>query len=109
MDTEWYSVKGWFRWYMADGGATDRFEERVVLFRAISLDDALDRAEAESVVYCQPDPKANFRVEPVGIWHAHRIEDAPAEGVEVFSRRIETDLSNEAFKARYNQAGGGAV
>ncbi len=42
---DWYAVRGLCRWYFTDSGATDRMEERLVLFQAESLDEALDLAE----------------------------------------------------------------
>lgn len=101
MEKEWYSVKGLFRWYMKDGGGTERIEERVVLFLAHSCDEALDLAEAEAVTYCQTDAKANFLIEPIGWWHAYWIGEVPAHGVEVFSRGAITQLNGKAFVKRY--------
>lgn len=101
MAKEWYSVKGLFRWYMKDGGETDQIEERVVLFFAENFDEALDMAEVEAKVYCQPDESANFAIEPIGWWRAYWIGETPANGLEVFSRRTKTDLSGQEFVQRY--------
>ncbi len=101
MPKEWYSVKGLFRWYMNDGGATERIEERVILFEANSFDDAIDLAEAEAKSYCCPDRSANFRIEPVGWWHAYWIGETPASGIEVFARGAKTELAADAFVRRY--------
>jgi hypothetical protein len=101
MAVEWYSVKGLFRWYMKNDGSTNQIEERVVLFKAESFDQALDLAEAEAVKYCQDDASANFGVEPIGWWHAYWIGELPTHGVEVFSRRSNTNLNGEAFVKRY--------
>lgn len=101
MDRDWYAVKGLFRWYFQDSGTTERIEERVVLFRARDFDEALDLAEAEGQSYCARDENANFGIEPLGGWHAYRIGEAPADGVEIFSRSCLTTLGGEAFLRRY--------
>ena|ERR1700722_5106820 len=98
---DWYSVKGLFRWFFKANGRTDLVEERVVLFLANDFDDALDRAEQEAKTYCRTDRKANFRIEPIGWWHAYRLDEKPSSGVEVFSRRSSTPLSGNAFVKRY--------
>ena len=97
----WYSVKGLFRWCLKSGGETERIEERVVLFRAKSFDDALDMAAREAKIYCANDRKANFRIEPVGWWHAYWLGEEPASGTEVYSRSSITKLSGHAFVRRY--------
>jgi len=98
---EWYSVKGLFRWYFKSNGKTDRIEERILLFKARDFDEALDLAEHEAKKYCAPDRKANFRIEPVGWWHAYWISEKPQSGIEIFSRRCETTLSAKSFVSRY--------
>jgi hypothetical protein len=101
MSLDWYSVKALFRWYFRDGGETARVEERVVLFRAGSFEQALDLAESEGRAYCIDNPEANYRIEPAGWWHAYWIGEAPGHGVEVFSRGCATDLGAKAFVRRY--------
>lgn len=101
MRKDWYSVKGLFRWYFKESGEPERIEERVVLFQAESLDQALDFAAAEAKRYCSPDPKANFQIEPMGWWRAYWVGEDPATGVEVFSRSCKTTLSGDAFIRRY--------
>ena len=101
-EKEWYGVKGLFRWYFKESGETSSIEERVVLFRASSFDEALDMAELEAARYCEEDPKANFRIEPLKWWNAYRVgEEVLTAGVEVYSRRSDTSLSGEAFVRRY--------
>ncbi len=99
--SEWYSVKGLYRWYFKENGQTERIEERVVLFFASSFDHALDLAEAESKTYCTPDPEANYLIEPVGWWSAYWVGNQPANGVEIYSRCCTTELSSQAFVRRY--------
>ncbi|MES2820978.1 MAG: hypothetical protein V4812_18540 [Pseudomonadota bacterium] len=101
MANEWYSVKGLFRWYMKVDGATDRIEERVVLFEANSFDHALNLAEVEAAKYCLNDEQANYCIEPTGWWHAYWLGAVPANGIEVFSRSAPTHLGHQAFIRRY--------
>jgi hypothetical protein len=101
MAKEWYSVKGLFRWYMKVDSATDRIEERVVLFEAESFEHALDLAELEAAQYCANDEQANYCIEPTGWWHAYWLGATPASGIEVFSRSARTELSSQAFIRRY--------
>ena len=98
---EWYSVKGLFRWYFKSGGGTARIEECIVLFLAGDANEALDLAEQEATTYCTDDHPANFRIEPVGWWHAYWLGNEPASGVEVFSRSAITRLGSAAFLKRY--------
>ena len=102
LDAGWHSVKGLFRWYFKDGGETSNVEERVVLFRAANLDEALDMAEREALTYCEEDPTANYLIESMGWWNAYRIADeAVGEGTEIHSRLMDTALSSKSFLRRY--------
>ena len=97
----WYSVKGLFRWYFKDTGETANFEERVVLFRAGSLEEALALATDEARVYCTEDKSANFKIESLGHFRAYLIDEKPTQGVEVFSRLMDSKLSAPSFLKRY--------
>lgn len=100
--TEWYAVKGLFKWYFKETGATANVEERIVIFLAKSFDHALELAEVEAVDYCTGDEETNYRIEAMGWWNAYRIGEARfASGVEVYSRLMETQLSGESFIKRY--------
>ena len=103
-ESEWYGVRGLFRWYFTESGETARVEERVVLFRAVSFDQALDLAEAEAVTYCSDavSDTANYRIESMKWWNAYRIGDENMEsGQEVYSRLMDTSLSSASFLKRY--------
>jgi hypothetical protein len=97
----WYSVKGIFRWYFKDTGETANFEERVVLFRAGSFEEALALATDEARVYCTEDKSANFKIESLGHFRAYLIDEKPTQGVEVFSRLMDSKLSAPSFLKRY--------
>lgn len=87
---------------MKADGATDRIEERVVLFEAESFDHAIDLAAVEAVQYCASDEQANYCIEPTGWWHAYWLGATPANGIEVFSRSSQTTLGGQAFIRRYH-------
>jgi len=102
MEERWFSVKGLFRWYFKESGETSNYEERVVLIRAVDLDDALDKAEIEAKEYCTEDPEANFLIESLNKYSAHDIlEEKLIHGTEVFSSRVETDSSPDEFIKKY--------
>ena len=99
---EWYAVKGLFRWFFKRSKKTSCVEERIVLFRARNFDDAFSKASKEAKAYCLEDPKANFRIEPMGWWDAFYLFDETAkDSTEVYSRLIETKLSTKSFVKRY--------
>ncbi|MEU4272575.1 hypothetical protein [Streptomyces sp. NPDC026092] len=93
----WYSVRTFYRWLTWE----DRpYEERVVLFRARSLDDALELAERESAEYAG---ESDFEV--LDLMQAYRISDVDEEvgaGTEVFSKLHALDLPSNEFLDRYD-------
>lgn len=101
-EPEWYGVKGLFRWYFKESGETASIEERVVLFKADSFDDAIAKAEAEAVDYCVDDASANYKIESMEWWNAFVIGNEMLDsGTEVFSRLVDSSLSSSSFLKRY--------
>lgn len=101
-EKEWYTVRGIFRWYFKESGETANFEDRILTFRADSFDDALDMAEKEAREYCEEDPKANYKIESLGIWNAYSTQEKTIEnGIEVFSQRFDSDLTSEEYIKKY--------
>ena len=99
---EWYAVKALFRWYFKSNGKTVNVEERLVIFLAQSLDQALDLAEVEASAYCSEDETANYRIEPMGWWSAYCIGDkAIVPGTELYSRLVSTNLPSDSYLRRY--------
>ncbi len=99
---KWYTVKGLFRWYFKDGGATSNFEERIILVKAISFDDALDKAEIEAKEYCEEDPEANFRIESLTKFYAYELMDEIESGIEIFSHRVESTLDPKTWLKKFH-------
>jgi hypothetical protein len=93
----WYSARTFYRWVTWENRP---FEERVVLLRASSLDEAIELAERESAEYAGDQ---DFEV--LNMVQAYRISDGDEEigaGTEVFSVLHALDLPADAFLDRYD-------
>ncbi|MGW1136612.1 DUF4288 domain-containing protein [Streptomyces zhihengii] len=93
----WYSARIFYRWLTWENRP---YEERVVLFRARSLDEAIELAERESAEYAE---EGNLEV--FDVVQAYRISDGDEEvvaGTEVFSKLHALDLPAEEFLSRYD-------
>ncbi|MFF9853379.1 hypothetical protein [Streptomyces litmocidini] len=92
----WYGARTFYRWPTWEN---QPYEERVVLFRAHSLDEAVELAERESIEYAgQSD------LEVLDLVQAYRISDGEEEvgaGTEVFSLLHAPDLPAHEFLDRY--------
>ena len=99
---QWFAAKGLCRWYFKKSGETACIEERLVLVKAGNIDDALSKAESEICAYTSQDHStANFQIEAVDWLDVYSIGETPVEGVEVYSRLIDTSLSADAYLRRY--------
>lgn len=101
MDTAqktWYSARTFYRWLTWDN---EPYEERVVLFRAHSLDEAIALAEQEAAAYAGAND-----FEALDLVQAYRISDDDEEavgvGTEVFSKLHALDLTADEFLDRYD-------
>lgn len=71
----WYGVRTVFRW-----GDPPAYEERVLIWRAESLDDAIEQAEQEARAYTD-----DLGHEYLGLAQAYLIgDDVPESGDEVY-------------------------
>ncbi|MFE6931121.1 hypothetical protein ACFVDT_03695 [Streptomyces sp. NPDC057699] len=75
-EASWYGVRSVFRHHLLEV-----YEERITLWRAQSLDEAIERAEVEALEYCLHLDE----VEYVRFSEAYGFDDALEDGVEVFS------------------------
>ena len=91
-ELSWYGVRCVFR--HRELGV---YEERVTLWRARSLDDAIGRGESEAREYCADLDG----VEYVGFAESYRMDGVPGEGAEVFSLMRSSSLSAPRFLSRY--------
>ncbi|UOZ05424.1 hypothetical protein [Amycolatopsis sp. WQ 127309] len=96
---EWYAVRCVFRWTEPD----DRpYEERITLWRAVGLDAAIARAEAEAREYA-----GNSGVTYLGLAQAYETgEKDLTEGSEVFSLLRTSSLPPEVYLDRHFDTGG---
>lgn len=91
----WYSVRSVFRSDTTEAGKPRRaFEERVVLFRATSFEEALAKGEAEAKGYAA-DALHGVMLDHVVAYHIH--DDDLREGDEVWSCVRSVDTSDEQF------------
>ncbi len=97
---KWYTVKGLFRWYFKDG-ETSQFEERIILIKASSFDDALDKAEIEAKEYCEEYSKANYSIESLKKFSAFELFDEIESGTEVFSKKINS-LDSKTYLKQFH-------
>jgi len=108
MDTESHDemspffVKGLFRWYNVKSNETSAIEERIILCYAKDFDDAIAKSIEESSVYCVQGKSADFAIEAIGWWDAFQpAESNLVDGVEIYSRLMDTSLSAASFLKRY--------
>ena len=97
-EQQWYSVRSVFRSdKIVDGRPVRMFEERVVVFRAASSEEALVKGRAEAQRYTEGEthPKLLNYIVAFGIW-----EEELREGEEVWCCFRETDVSDEEFLDR---------
>ncbi|MGW0858538.1 hypothetical protein [Streptomyces sp. NPDC002690] len=93
----WYGVRTFYRWSTWENRP---YEERVVLFRARSPDEAIELAERESAEYAGADD-----FDFLGMVQAYLISDGDEEvgvGTEVFSKLHALDLPAKEFLDRYD-------
>ena len=94
----WFAVRCLFRcgWPPADAADdSNRYEERITLWRAGNLDEAIAKAEAEAHVYAATIDEAPSHY--LGLAQAYALFDTPdQDGAEVFSliRDSRLDASN---------------
>ena len=98
MQQDWYSVRSIFRHdRIVDGKPERLFEERVVIFRATSTEDALTKGRAEAQRYAEGE------THPIMLDHIVAfglLEEDLCEGEEVWSCLRESDNSDEQFLDR---------
>jgi hypothetical protein len=94
----WYCVRCVFRW-----GKGDCYEERLTLWRAESLDDAIRLAEAEAAVYARQieDHPLNY----AGLAQAYTLDGDPGHGAEVFALLRDSDLEPDAYLSAFFATG----
>lgn len=95
-ERSWYGVRCVFR--HRELGV---YEERVTLWTAGSLDEAIGRAEAEAGEYCA----ALESTEYTGFAEGFRMDGVPGVGAEVFSLMRESELSPDSYVGKFYATG----
>lgn len=92
----WFGVRCVFRW-----SSPPTYEERITLWRAESLDDAIAKAEEEAVVYAR-----RLESEYLDIAQAYWIgPDEPGHGAEVFSLMRDSELEPDEYLDTFYDTG----
>ncbi len=98
MQQQWYSVRSVFKLPGApDGQRPALFEERVVIFRAASPEQALEKGRAEAKRYAESEtqPRMLAHIVVFSTW-----EEELTEGLEVWSCLRKIEISDEEFLDR---------
>jgi len=98
-DQSWYGIRSIFRSDRTEDGKPCRtFEERVVLFRAATFEEALAKGEAEAKRYAADWPHPRI-LDHIIAFHIH--DDELREGDEVWSCIRRLDMPDEEFLRRF--------
>lgn len=97
--SEWFAVRCVFRqgWPVPNAGSRHRaYEERVTLWRARDLDEAIAKAEADAMMYAGTIEEAPD--EYLGLAQAYALTGAPdQDGAEVFSLIRDSTLDPSSY------------
>lgn len=95
----WFAVRCLFRCGWPPAGNADdshRYEERITLWRAGDIDEAIVKAEAEAQGYAAEIEEAPS--EYLGLAHAYALYDVPGnDGAEVFSLVRDSGLDSAGY------------
>jgi hypothetical protein len=98
-DDRWYAVRSLFR---LDGEGQSAYEERITLWQAGTLDEALERAAAEAAEYAEFAGTTYV----AGFGQAYHLADAPPRhGAEVFSLVRDSALPPRPYVDRFFATG----
>lgn len=103
----WFAVRCVFRsgWPLPTSSEEDPcYEERITVWRACDIDEAIAKAEAEAISYAAVIEAAPS--EYLGLAQAYQLFDAPDhDGAEVFSLIRDSRLSGPAYLDAYFDTG----
>ena len=96
MALEWYAVRCVFRsaWAETSEGlppGVHLYEERITLWQASSLEEAIALAESEAQEYADEED------EYLDLAQAFKLFDEPSSGAEVFSLMRSSELDSDAY------------
>jgi hypothetical protein len=97
-DSEWFSVRCVFHWVDWEG---EPYEERITLWQAASLDDAIELAEQEARRY-----ESDTGVRYVGLAQAYALGVPELTGgTEIFSLLRDSDLTPDDYVTAFFATG----
>jgi len=87
----WFSVRCVFQWHSRQG---QPFEERITLWRATSVDDAIRSAEEEALAYAEASDVTYLRFA-----QAYALDEGVAigHGTELYSLLRDSELAPEQY------------
>jgi hypothetical protein len=100
----WYAVKCLFLHKdLKRRNGKNNFEERILLVKALSFEEAIAKAENEAADYC----KVLENVEYLNFCNAfHLFESRIKDKTEVYSLITASDLNKEEYIEKYHDTGG---
>jgi hypothetical protein len=97
-DSRWYAVRSLFQ----TPGDESAYEERITLWRAADLDEAVSRAAGEAAEYAEFAGSSHL----AGFRQVYEVADAPPrDGAEVFSLVRDSPLEPGAYVERFFDTG----
>src|SRR5262245_33956163 len=97
----WYAAKCIFLHAETKRGPRQMYEERIVLLKARSFDEAIDRAEKEAEEYCRDLDGCTY----AGYVDAFLLYDERiGDGTEIFSSMCSSDLKPKEYLNQYYPA-----
>jgi len=95
-ENRWFAVRCVFV-----NESRDAYEERITLWRACSVDEALALAEADASSYARDLEDTRY----VGLAQAFEMFDPPGHGAEIFSLIRVSELSPDEYLNRFFDTG----
>jgi hypothetical protein len=96
----WYAVRSVIRLNSTETESSRPYEERITLWKAKSFEEAIDRAEAETIEYAEG--LGEYVVE---FGQSYALVDEPGDGTEIFSLLRDSDLEPRPYVATYFATG----
>ncbi|MFC6599478.1 hypothetical protein [Kitasatospora paranensis] len=98
-EKSWYAVRCVFQWDAWEGTP---YEERLTLWQAVSMEQAVARAEVEARAYAA---EGGHRYLELAQCYHLATEGRPGDGDEVYSLLRDSPLDGEAYLDRYFDTG----
>ena len=99
----WYAVRCIFAVGWPPEAAGKTYEERITLWQARSIDEAIERAETEASEYASEIEESPSHY--LGMAQAFQLVEPPADGAEVFSLLRDSQLGPDEYLTTYFDTG----